>query len=261
MTLIFVQAAIGQEWKSITPLKSTKTDVEKILGKPVEKSESEFIYEIADGKIYVYYASRRCRGKLPGWNVDTDTVLGLSFVPNSKQPASSDEVTKISNESPIAIGTNRFDYFYINPEKGTVNLFYRNSDLLLVLTESQITPKVSDNHLRCKGFPPYNVASDYYSPDKTFKLTSKELKDFIEMSSLALPNHLKLYLVTYRGSDMSKKKYDSYLWRIRGYINSKKWANQKAVVMIDGGRTKEESKVELFPLNKDYPPPVPRPDF
>lgn len=187
--------------------------------------------------------------------------MGLSFVPNSKLPASSDEVTKISNESPIVIGTKSFDYFYINPEKGTVNLFYRNSDLLLVLTESQITPKVSDNHLRCIGFPPYNAATDYYSPDKTFKLTSKELKDFIEASSLTLPNHLKLYLVTYLGSDMSKKKYDSYLRRIRGYINSKKWVDRKAVIIIDGGRTKEESKVEIFPLIKDYPPPVPRPDF
>lgn len=81
------------------------------------------------------------------------------------------------------------------------------------------------------------------------------------MSSLGLPNHLKLYLVTYWGSDMPRKKYDSYLRRIRGFISSKKWADQKAVIIIDGGRTKEESKVELFPLDKDYPPPVPRPDF
>lgn len=98
LIFILVQTAIGQEWKDITPLKSTKTDVEEILGQPDEKSESVFTYEIADGKIYVGFASGRCRGKSPSWNVEADTVLGLTFVPNSKQPANSDEITKVQSQ-------------------------------------------------------------------------------------------------------------------------------------------------------------------
>jgi hypothetical protein len=260
--LIFVQTAIGQEWKNIVPLKSTRTDVEKILGQPIEKDEQRFgTYGTSGGKIYVSYAIDRCKSKPPGWNVDADTVLEFSFVPNSKQPISPDELAKIYKANPVTISLPPSGRVHANPQEGTAYLIYENSDSYPVLTSIRITPKTSDNYLRCNGFPPHNAASAEYSPDIGFEMTDAHLKEYLGVNSLAMPDFFKLYVVTYWGSDMVRKKYDSYLRGIRRYISSKKRADQKKIVIIDGGRTRKSSRAEIFFLKKDYPPPIPTPDF
>lgn len=69
-----VIAAHAKEWRGLTPLKSTRADVERLLGKP----DSDGGYELGSEYAYVYYAPRCSRLHDCRCVVDPDTVLSIS---------------------------------------------------------------------------------------------------------------------------------------------------------------------------------------
>lgn len=72
--------AFAKSWRGIVPLRSTRADVEKILGKP---TASNHVYKIGAGTVDVTYSQKRCEQHDPSgwgsWNVPSDTVINLSF--------------------------------------------------------------------------------------------------------------------------------------------------------------------------------------
>src|SRR2546430_1422218 len=78
LTTIFtsVRIASAKSWMGITPLHSTRIDVEHILGKPVFDQN---IYDSPDGRAIVTYASgTACEEGLPGLgNIPKDTVTDI----------------------------------------------------------------------------------------------------------------------------------------------------------------------------------------
>ena len=78
------QAAPAQEegWRGIVPLRSTRGDVERVLGKPID--DLGYLYDTGKERILVYYQSEPCaagdtqgRPARGGWNVPRDTVLSF----------------------------------------------------------------------------------------------------------------------------------------------------------------------------------------
>src|SRR5438067_488416 len=80
----------AKAWHGITPLHSTRADVEKLWGKPLPPppdsmryytlNENRSIYFIDEGEVYVLYAREvKCAGE-----VTPDTVLWLSLTPKKK---------------------------------------------------------------------------------------------------------------------------------------------------------------------------------
>jgi hypothetical protein len=93
-------------WKQIVVLRSTRADVEKLLGKGKEHA---FIahYPIEEGMLHVEYSDGRCSpGKYRGWKVAEGTVIELLYVPDnpSKFSALHLDLTKFRTvrESPDA---------------------------------------------------------------------------------------------------------------------------------------------------------------
>src|SRR5215217_6792736 len=78
-----LQAVEG--WNGIVPLHSTRTDVERVLGIPLESGQTS-IYHLGDELVKVDYAASPCRGSLPGWNVPPDTVLQVHLIPQKRIP-------------------------------------------------------------------------------------------------------------------------------------------------------------------------------
>jgi hypothetical protein len=80
LLLTFELSASAKSWRGIVPLRSTRADVEKILGKP---STSNHVYKIGAGTVDVTYSQQRCEQSAPSgwgsWNVPSDTVINLSF--------------------------------------------------------------------------------------------------------------------------------------------------------------------------------------
>jgi hypothetical protein len=72
-------------WNGIVPLKSTRADVEKILGKPLPSSVTKHAasYQTERGKVFVLYSTGPCSVKPSnGWNVPELTVISVSIDPS-----------------------------------------------------------------------------------------------------------------------------------------------------------------------------------
>jgi hypothetical protein len=83
--LILIMSGTGraQQWRKIVPLRSTRADVERLLG-PKEKSYG-VVYELKNGALFIEYSSGPCRkDRDGGWNVPDDVVVSYSFSATNK---------------------------------------------------------------------------------------------------------------------------------------------------------------------------------
>src|SRR5437879_13417796 len=66
----------GKEWRGIVPLKSSRADVERLLGQPSGPLPT---YYLSDSSVTFWYAHCRCGDKCKNddWNVPPDTVTGI----------------------------------------------------------------------------------------------------------------------------------------------------------------------------------------
>lgn len=85
LCLVLVGTALSQtvEWQGIILLRSTRNDVEQILGAPKDKEIN--LYETTKEKIVVWYSKGTCKkDKSAVWNVPKDTVLGILVSPKEE---------------------------------------------------------------------------------------------------------------------------------------------------------------------------------
>jgi len=78
-----------QNWQKqiekIKPLVTTEAEIEKILGKPVERTDYLGRYETKDGRYRLIYSQGRCMSALmPKYNVEKGVLIELSFKPKKK---------------------------------------------------------------------------------------------------------------------------------------------------------------------------------
>lgn len=65
--------ANGQDWRQIVPLKSTRADVERLLGPTKELYFA--VYQLKPGSLFIEYSSGPCSPERKGgWNVPRDVV-------------------------------------------------------------------------------------------------------------------------------------------------------------------------------------------
>ncbi len=74
----------AQDWKKIELLKSTRADVEAVLG---QASGDYFAqYDIKEGNLFIEYSSGPCRqDRKGGWNVNENVVVRINFSPKHKR--------------------------------------------------------------------------------------------------------------------------------------------------------------------------------
>src|SRR5687767_3672368 len=70
-------------WRGIKPLRSTRADVERLLGSSPDPCRC--IYKTSGEVVYVEYAIAPCKGASPGWNVSSNTVLSLTVTSKTPQ--------------------------------------------------------------------------------------------------------------------------------------------------------------------------------
>jgi hypothetical protein len=127
-------------WHGIVPLRSTRTDVIRILGPPNVDGK---YYDIDNYIVHIDYSDGPCeKGKL-GWNVPRDTVVSISLSPNHDLKFSDLQIDKKKlkkskdGELPgIVYYTNDAEGITISVSEGEVRNIYYN-------------PTSKDNHLRC----------------------------------------------------------------------------------------------------------------
>lgn len=136
-------------WKGIAPLRSTKADVEKLLGKPIPPNKALDVarYKIDEGRVDVIYSTGLCGRKTSAiWNVPVLTVLKVTFYPTVPLKLSDLklDLTKFAKHpDPGAAYTT----IYANDNDG---ISLSIDDLGEVATILNYYPTSKDGSLRCK---------------------------------------------------------------------------------------------------------------
>ncbi len=116
LILVVVPTTGAQEWRKIVPLKSTRTEVERLLGSN-DKSYG-IDYELTDGVLSIEYSSGPCRKERHGgWNVPEGVVISFSFSPRSKQRETDLKLDRKKFRRVIDTHTGGITY-YINDKDG-----------------------------------------------------------------------------------------------------------------------------------------------
>jgi hypothetical protein len=75
--------SIGEQWRGIVPLQSTRADVERLPGPA--SNECKSTYYLDDVNLFFLYASSgECNAGSGAWNVPPDTVILFSVIPKLK---------------------------------------------------------------------------------------------------------------------------------------------------------------------------------
>ena len=137
------------DWRGLSPLKSTRTDVERTLGRPDEIIGNETVaYRFPDRVVYFGFVSNpNCERQLPytSWNVtvDTLTAIDVTFRPQQLVADTGIDLTKYKK---IEVGGDLLDrYNYFNADDSFVIEVGNN-----YLAGYHYRPGSKQEHLRCE---------------------------------------------------------------------------------------------------------------
>jgi len=135
-------------WRGIVPLRSTRADVEKILGPPTPDSRSPYAagYDTDNEKVFILYSSGLCAANPQhGWNVPAGVVIRISVEPKRKPRFIDFKLDKSKYEQRPDPEVLDFTY-YTNEEEG-ISVEVNTAEG--VVTTVRYSPGSKYNHLRC----------------------------------------------------------------------------------------------------------------
>lgn len=106
-------------WRKLIPLKSTRSEVEKILGKPEQSYDSYALYRNENGRFSVWYSLGGCEHKIEGrqWDVPKGLMTSLSVDVNETLPLTR-YVSNIGEFRQTEMPYNRI--LYVSPDESLI---------------------------------------------------------------------------------------------------------------------------------------------
>jgi len=136
-------------WCGIMPLRSTRADVERVLGSPTKSHGVAFTYDTKKERVLIFYSAGPCKkGVSDEWNVPPDTVVSITVHPNAKLLVDSLQLDKTKyrrERDPHA----DLVVYYVNKEEGiriSARMLQEGEDVDSITYE----PGTEDSHLRCR---------------------------------------------------------------------------------------------------------------
>lgn len=145
-----VDCQTSNVWNGIIPLKSTRADVERILGKPEPTSVAQYAggYNTKTGKVFVLYSTGMCRANPEhGWNIPELTVISVSYYP-SQLPKLANLKIDISKFEKRMDPASLSSASYTNEADGIVLIVDTSDD---VVESFNYFPESKYRHLMCKN--------------------------------------------------------------------------------------------------------------
>ena len=252
--------ASGKAWRGIVPLRSTRTDVERLLGPPGGEDSG---YDIDDARVSISYSSLGCREGLPGgWKVPPNTVVSISVL-SAKEIKLADVLVSGKNYDQIyAVHTPRVDY--VDVQEG---VRYETLDGS-VLDITYLASEADDQKLRCgeyKYAAPVpagaknkfeQVPFDSYGK-LPFEDSAARLDNFV-IQLLKMNEgtpHYRGFVIVYAGRSAHVAEASTAAECAKNYLMKVRKVDPETVVAADGGY-RDEFQVELYIMPNDAYPPM-----
>ena len=139
LTLGMATVCSAKEWRGLVPLKSTRADVERLLGEPKQKSSFAYYYRFHDELAVVWFQSEPCDQCSWDWHVPVGTVTTIGVIPLSVEAPKPSQIEGFKSEDTnggFVYYTNEVDGLTVETHKGRV-------------TSLQYGPEKRFDDLRC----------------------------------------------------------------------------------------------------------------
>jgi len=137
------------DWRGLSPLKSTRMDVERTLGLPEQELSKEWLnYRFQDMTVDFFFSSNpKCQQQLPytSWNVTSDTVtaIDVTFRPS---PLVADTGIDLTKYKKIGGNSDLLEHFHYLNADGSFVIEVGNG----YLVGYHYRPGSKQTHLRCE---------------------------------------------------------------------------------------------------------------
>jgi hypothetical protein len=257
----FVDTARAQGWRGIRPLHSTREEVERLIGPPMQPNRDT--YDLKGERVNIGYSDLRCTKGWPyGWNVPAQTVTAITIYPQPRPKLA---------ELPIDISKSKK---YVDPS-GVIH--YNNDDEGLSVAVDpneyevmviEYYPAARDAHLQCPEAAERerqieSGESEVRRPDVNYSDTSLEKKhvylDYFADQLQKTPSDSTVYIIGYAGRQAREGEAIQRANQAKDYLTMKRGVESKRMITVDGGH-RDPAGVELFITRRGQPKPVSSPN-
>jgi len=263
VSVIFCFAATvkPQGWREIRPLHSTREDVERLIGPPMQPNGAT--YDLKGERVNIGYSDVRCTKGWPyGWNVPARTVTSITVYPQprpklSELPIDISKSTKYVDPAGVI--------HYNNDEEGLSVAVDPNEYEVMVL---EYYPAARDAHLRCPEAAERErqIAkgeSEVRRPDVNYSDTSLEKKhiylDYFADQLEKTPSDSTVYIIAYAGQRARVGEAQTRASQAKDYLTTKRDIDPRRIVIIDGGH-RDPAGVDFYIIRRGQPKPLPSPN-
>lgn len=247
-------------WRGILPLRSTRRDVERIIGSPSTAGGSS--YETPDERVFVDYSDGPCEKGWPyGWNVAADTVVTITVSPKIKAGLATLNLDESRYEKWQAGHISNI-FHYTNRELGLdleVDEFRGE-----VISVSYI-PTATESYLQCpdasRRLPPGRRQADsLFKFDELVDIPSSYERERLDLFAAEIKRQLPAdaYIIAYGGMVAHAGEAKTRADCAKEYLIKKHRLKAENIWAIDGGY-RETRIMELYVESRGGDLPLARP--
>jgi hypothetical protein len=231
--LAFANVCLPKAWRGIEPLKSTRADVERLLGAPKQKTTSCYYYRFRDELAAIWFQDQPCDRCGLGWNVSPGTVTGIGVIPLSLRVVKTEDFAGFQSEDTnagVVYYSNYDDGLVVESLKGQVTLF-------------SYLPEKKLANLECPSAK--NCIFDFFPKFDEYRLLPwADEKARLDNFTIHLQQTIDRGAIVVLGSsELQRRKLIQRAVRARAYMARLGLETQR-ILIVDGGYS-EESLFEL----------------
>jgi hypothetical protein len=256
-------ALLAKDWHGITPLTSTRKDVERLLGPPTTDRGDIIFYDFEKETVSFRFSKGSCGVGSGGWNVPQDVVISVWVTPNPNVLKFTDlklDATKYKKERDDHV---QFIVEYVNEAEGVSYQVDTGADGMVTLIKH--FPMSWESHLRCpethEALAGVLKVDEYTDiPFASEKVRLDGLADKLGRHSHKDPRYADtvVYIMAYAGRRARAGEALARANRAKDYLVKVRGIERERIVTIDGGN-REELMVELYLLPPGASPPIAAP--
>ena len=252
----------AQGWRGIRPLHSTREDVERLIGSPMQPKG--ITYDLKNERVNVVYSDGKCAKGWPyGWNVPPGTVIGITIYPQTRP--------KLAD---LPIDLSKFKR-YVDPQS-FVHYTDDEEGLSVAIdpSEQQVRtieyfPVTSDAHLRCPEAAERerqieSGESAARSPDVYYSDSSPEKRhvylDYLADQLQKISSDSTVYILGYAGQRATVGEAQARANLAKDYLTQKRGIDPRRIVIVDGGH-RDPAGVDLYITRRGQPKPLSSPNI
>lgn len=233
LTLVVASMSVAKEWRGIVPLKSTRLDVERLLGTPTEKSDAGYLYKLRAEWVAIWFQTEPCDNCGLGWNIPLGTVTTIGIIPRLVRPK--ERFIDVSRAKTL---NEKAGFIYYTNEVEGLSVESFNGRV----THITYGPTEHQASLAC---PRGDCIVDFFPRfDEYANLSWEDEKARLDNYAIQLKNTMgRGAVVVYGNNSLERQKLIKRAMRARKHLQSR-GIDAVRILIVDGGY-REQSLFEL----------------